>query len=211
MNRTWCILDWNVRGINSQIRWDDLRKKIDESNCNIICIQETKREQFDQNYLRNFCPGKFNQFAYVPSIGNSGGLIIIWVGSQFNGTVVYQHQFEITMKFSCNISREEWTVTNVYGPTTTEGRSLFTNWLLSLEPDEDELWMIVGDFNLIRGPSNRNRPGGDSNNMMLFNSIIQHLDIIPRAKVLRFEEFCSDKFPLKAELFHGLTCKLIHY
>ena len=33
MSRNWNILNWNVRGINSQTRWDDIRAKIDESNC----------------------------------------------------------------------------------------------------------------------------------------------------------------------------------
>ena len=60
MNRSWNILNWNVRGINSQTRWDDLRARIEESNCGVICIQETKREDFDQAYLRNFSPRRFN-------------------------------------------------------------------------------------------------------------------------------------------------------
>ena len=69
MNRSWNILNWNVRGINSQTRWDDLRARIEESNCGVICIQETKRDSFDQAYLRNFSPRRFNQFAYNPSVG----------------------------------------------------------------------------------------------------------------------------------------------
>jgi exonuclease III len=78
MTRSWNILDWNIRGINSQEIWDDIREKIHESNCNIICLQETKREQFDLSYLKNFCPRRFNQFANTPSIGSSGRIITIW-------------------------------------------------------------------------------------------------------------------------------------
>jgi hypothetical protein len=37
---------------------------------------------------------------------------------------------------------------------------------------------MVGDFNLMRSPENRNRPGGDTNNMMLFNDIISHLNLV---------------------------------
>jgi hypothetical protein len=29
-------------------------------------------------------------------------------------------------------------------------------------------WMILGDFNLMRNPTDRNRTGGDKNNMLLF-------------------------------------------
>jgi hypothetical protein len=37
--------------------------------------------------------------------------------------------------------------------------------------------MILGDFNLIRALEDRNRPRGDTNNMMSFNSIIQAHDL----------------------------------
>jgi exonuclease III len=84
----WNILDWNVRGINSQNRWDDIRQRITECNCNIICLQETKREYFDHTYLRNFCPKKFSHFNYTPSIGNSGGIITLWNGGLFNGNLI---------------------------------------------------------------------------------------------------------------------------
>jgi hypothetical protein len=43
-NRQMKILFWNVRGINSQEKWDAIRDKISESACQILCIQETKRE-----------------------------------------------------------------------------------------------------------------------------------------------------------------------
>jgi exonuclease III len=76
-NRLWKILNWNLRGINSEKKWLALASKISESNCDIVCLQETKRELFDIQYLRNFCPKKFNKFEYMPSVGASGGLIII--------------------------------------------------------------------------------------------------------------------------------------
>jgi hypothetical protein len=37
--------------------------------------------------------------------------------------------------------------------------------------------VVVGDFNLIREPNNRNRPGGDNANMLLFNTVIQARDL----------------------------------
>jgi hypothetical protein len=37
--------------------------------------------------------------------------------------------------------------------------------------------MILGDFNLMRNPTDRNRTGGDTNNMLLFNTVIQIYDL----------------------------------
>lgn len=47
INRCWDILNWNIRGINSQDKWLAIGKKIEESACAIVCLQETKREMFD--------------------------------------------------------------------------------------------------------------------------------------------------------------------
>ena len=62
-NRNWNILNWNIRGMNSEDKWLALRQKIDESDCNILCLQETKRENFDAAYIKNFCPNRINKFA----------------------------------------------------------------------------------------------------------------------------------------------------
>lgn len=62
---------------------------------------------------------------------------------------------------------------NIYGPCRGEDRETFTNWLYDLDiPDNDD-WALVGDFNFIRSAQNRNKPGGDSNDIVLFNDIIR--------------------------------------
>jgi hypothetical protein len=70
-------------------KWTSLRSKILESKCDIVCIQETKREIFDQAYLRNFFPSQFDSFDYVPSVGASGGTLVVWKGSKFSGNVIF--------------------------------------------------------------------------------------------------------------------------
>lgn len=73
MNRPMKVLVWNVRGINSQAKWDAIRDKISESSASIVCLQETKRENFSLEYIRNFCPRQMDKFEYFPSNGASGG------------------------------------------------------------------------------------------------------------------------------------------
>jgi exonuclease III len=73
--RKWRVLCWNVRGLNSDQRQRDVRSKIEESECDIICLQETKCESFDSCMIRKFCPKRFDNFAYAPSVGASGGII----------------------------------------------------------------------------------------------------------------------------------------
>ena len=85
MNRSWNILNWNVRGINSSDKWLAISNKIEESQCSVICLQETKREVFDISYLRKFAPKRINKFEFSPSIGASGGLLVAWSYAMFQG------------------------------------------------------------------------------------------------------------------------------
>jgi exonuclease III len=46
LNRTWCVLSWNIRGLNSVDKWIHVFAKIEESGASIVCLQETKKEDF---------------------------------------------------------------------------------------------------------------------------------------------------------------------
>jgi exonuclease III len=56
---------------------DAVRSKISEAKCDILCLQETKRDFFDASFTRKLCPGNLDEFVFLPSQGNSGGSIII--------------------------------------------------------------------------------------------------------------------------------------
>lgn len=75
----------NIRGFNAEGKWDSLRNKIIESNYDIISIQETKRSKFDLAYTRKFCPRIFYVFCFLPSVGASGGILVVWKSSLFSG------------------------------------------------------------------------------------------------------------------------------
>ena len=49
---------------------------------------------------------------------------------------------------------------------------------MNLNTDDFDNWALGGDFNLIRNPDNRNRPGGDPAEMNLFNDLISELDLV---------------------------------
>ena len=78
---------------------------------------------------------------------------------------------------TCKLSNQSWKLTNIYGPTISEERMNFITWFNSLNANAMDMWIIMGDFNLMRSMNNRNRNGGDINNMLMFNRIIQDLDL----------------------------------
>jgi hypothetical protein len=64
--RKWRILCWNVRGLNSDSHQRALRSKIEESQCSVLCVQETKCETIDHKFLRKFCPKRFDFLPFHP-------------------------------------------------------------------------------------------------------------------------------------------------
>lgn len=71
--------------MNAVGKWDAVWDKIEESACSIVCLQETKKEHFDMAFIRKFALKRFDQFDFVPSIGASGGLLVVWNSSCFAG------------------------------------------------------------------------------------------------------------------------------
>lgn len=99
MHRNWSFLCWNVRGINSDAKWNAIRLKIEESSCAVVCLQETKREVFDLSYVKKFCPRRIDKFVFVPSRGASGGMFVGWNSAHFNGQVVDQTDHALSCSF----------------------------------------------------------------------------------------------------------------
>jgi exonuclease III len=157
----WCVLDLNVRGLNSEGRQLSVRRKIDESQCSIVCLQETKMEYFDHRIIRGFCPKRFDNFVYSPSVGASGGIIVLWSSAIFSGILVELQRFSIVINFTSTHNSDNWTMVTVYVPCEGLERDEFVQWLYNLVILVDSLWIFLGDFNFIRSIENRNKAGGD--------------------------------------------------
>lgn len=177
-NRTINILVWNIRGINSQAKWDALRDKISKSAPSIICLQETKHENFEYSYIRKFCPRHLNHFQFVPSEGASGGLIVIWNANLFTGTLVDSNRIVVTIHFVSTISNQSFHLSNIYGPSNLVDKAAFIFWLYHFDCANFEDWIVAGDFHLIRSSEDRNKPGANVNDIMAFNDLLQHLDLV---------------------------------
>ena len=174
----WTILCWNVRGINATEKWDAVRDKIEESASSVICLQETKKETFDISFIRKFAPRRFDHFDYVPSVGASGGILVLWNSAVFSGIVTDKQSFGLTVSFTATHTSETWKLTTVYGPCNDPARSEFVSWFRSHAISDSENWIFLGDFNFYRSLNNRNRPGGNLADTFIFNDAIGHLGLV---------------------------------
>jgi hypothetical protein len=138
-NQSWNILNWNIRGLNDESKQRAVRSKIEESSCTIFCIQETKMPHIDCSLIKRIAPKKFNKFAFHPSQGASGGILMGWVDSNFEGEVLLNESFAITVKFKSRHNGQIWKLATIYGPCQGIPRDQFFQWFhdLPLDPEEN--------------------------------------------------------------------------
>jgi hypothetical protein len=104
-------------------------------------------------------------------------LITIWNPAIFDGALVSTNAYSVTVKLTCALNGNSFCLSNIYGPTVVSERAAFINWLYNLDTSGIDDWLLAGDFNLIRSPASRNKEGGNQQDMLLFNDLIQHLDL----------------------------------
>lgn len=175
--REWTVLNWNIRGLNADDKCNAVRNKIEESGCAIYCIQETKKQSFDTMYIKKVAPKRFNKFAFAPSVGASGGILMGWNSSIFTGEVKHIMRNAIIVKFTSTHNDQSWTLVTIYAPCQGEEKQQFIQWLNDLQIPDNENWMLIGDFNLYRSVEDRNRDGGNINDIITFNDIISNLGL----------------------------------
>jgi hypothetical protein len=124
-----------------------------------LYVSKRQKEHFDLEYLKKFTTREFNNFSFIPSSGNSSGTLISWKGSKFHGVPIFEKSFAQSMEFISNLIGQKWILTNIYAPCTPDGKLEFLRWFRDIDMPNEECWIILGDFNLIRRPE-RNRPGG---------------------------------------------------
>jgi hypothetical protein len=130
------------------------------------------------SYLHNFCPASFDSFVFLPSVGASGGSIIIWHSAILSGTMVFQNSYATFVEFTSHHKNVVWVLTNVYAPCTPQGKREFIHWFKNIQMPDIIDWFTVGYSNLYRSPEDRNRDGADHAEMYLFNEAISALGLI---------------------------------
>jgi exonuclease III len=176
-NRSWNVLNWNIRGLNDSDKQNAIRSKIEESDCAIFCIQETKMQSIDMLAFKKPVPKHFNKFEYSPSIGASRGILMRWNGSLFTGCMIDSSRHHITVEFISNHNAKKWTLSTVYAPCEGIEKQDFIDWFNNLQIPANCNWMILGDFNMYRSLEDRNKAGGNMSDIFIFNEIISNLGL----------------------------------
>jgi exonuclease III len=115
----------------------------------IICIQETKKEEFSHRYLQSIS-SKFSDWQFIPSIRVAGG-ILTGINAEVYQLINWDMgRFSITAQIQNKKDKIIWSCTTVYGPTDAQLKSDFWVELANIGSNWSGPWVIGGDFNAIR-------------------------------------------------------------
>lgn len=117
-------------------------------------------------------PPSFNNFLFLSSSGVAGGSAIIWRGDRFKGLLEFQNDFIQCVKFKPLLSVLTGFLA-MYMPL----QPIKLNWFSSFELKDDEDYLLMGDFNLIRCLPDRNKLGGCIQEILHFNNAINTLSM----------------------------------
>jgi hypothetical protein len=70
-----------------------------------------------------------------------------------------------------------WKFTIVCGPCAGQDRQDFIDWFNNTQIGDVENWLFIGDFNFYRSLQDKNREGGNMQDIFIFNEVISNLGL----------------------------------
>ncbi|GMI82837.1 hypothetical protein HRI_001953000 [Hibiscus trionum] len=174
-----CLLfTWNVRGLGRPEKIRAVTSVLKSCAPKIVFLQETKLSHLSLSAVRRLKNAGFSEVVVSPSIGSSGGLIVMW-----NGNWLKVRKTIIKNRWVCLIGQIEnmngmCGFINLYTPNDLAGRKIVFEELSTVVVSLNLPVILGGDFNCVK--SDDERLGLDSNiaSMTAFSDFIQRNNFV---------------------------------
>lgn len=139
-----------------------------------FCAYKTqKKKSLIQLSLETFAPRLLTLFS-IDLLWGLKGILIVWKGALFfRGVKFFQNEYAISIEFTSKLNNASWILTT----DAPDDKRRFLDWFKNIQMPDDIDWLIVGDFNLIRRPKDRNKEERDIMEMFQFNEAISTLGL----------------------------------
>ncbi|CAN6182020.1 unnamed protein product [Urochloa humidicola] len=169
---------WNCRGLRDLAKHSFLHDTTQQNQLDFIALSETNRKDFSTTWLENFSAGADFLWHWRSPRGMSGGLLVGVRHSTFVIDRVEEGDYHIRVFLTNRIDGFRWVLVSVYGAAQEEQKESFLSELVRACTSCDGLPIMVGgDFNIIRNPSEKNNSRYNDKWPMLFNAIIETLNL----------------------------------
>lgn len=175
------IVSWNVRGLGGREKRKAVKELLIREKPDIVILQETKKEKVDKRLITSVWGVRFKEWVVLPSIGKSGGIIVIWDVRVVRGSESVLGNFSVSMLMHNVGSKDQWWLSGVYGPNKSRERKDFWEEMAGLYGLCGQNWCIGGDFNTVRYPSEKLNGSRATKSMKDFDSLIRDTELIDLA------------------------------
>lgn len=144
------VTSWNIRGLNSKGTQRYLKGRVKKDKPSIILIQEMKMDYQQLKQIMKRMRPEYEVMAQ-DAVGSAGGLAIIWNPKE----VIFENWISfpriLTGLFKLTGMEERILISGVYGPHIPRERKEFLKNMQAIRRIiPGNLWIIGGDFNMIR-------------------------------------------------------------
>ncbi|XP_023926420.1 uncharacterized protein LOC112037820 [Quercus suber] len=149
------LLAWNVRGLNNPWKRGVCKNLLKDWKCDIVCFQETKVSSTDGAFVRSLWGSPFIDWVVLDTVQTSGGVLLIWDKRVVEKFDVIAGQFSVSVLLRGVVDDFVWACTGVYGPNDDGQRASLWEELSQVCARWPMARCLVGNFNIIRYPSER--------------------------------------------------------
>jgi exonuclease III len=166
------IVGWNIHGFGRKTQIKELARK---EAVDVLFLQETIRQDFTDQELRSLVNGEVFHWQWRSAVGHSGGMLLGLRDDMFEVGGVDQGRFFLSATVMHRNARFKFELIGVYGPADHAMSALFLAELESKVQSSQFPVVIIGDFNLIQGPQDKNNNNINWPLVNAFNECIANL------------------------------------
>ena len=155
------------------IKWAAIRKLNLKYKVDLVCLQETKKENFTKLICQNIWGDSNVSWDSVPSVQTARGLLCMWNNSDFEVDRRVKGRNFLMLVGTWIKDNLKLFIVNVYAPCHLAGKRDLWEELRQLKASNPEgLWCFLRDFNSIR--SQDERTGSSQRSVGTYDSCTWH-------------------------------------
>jgi hypothetical protein len=174
----YSLFSWNVRGLNSLAKQEEVRQVINLHKPLVVSLQETRLAENTIPMINNIMGPMFSSnFRYLPAEVTRGRILLTCKDDGYQFTDILIKCYTISVTVVDSRTNSQWTLAGVYGPQEDFDKRLFLRELWSIKDLARPTWLVMGDFNLIYLDQDKSNGRLNRRMMTRFTITLNHMEV----------------------------------
>jgi exonuclease III len=150
------IVGWNIHGFGRSGRKTQIRELVRKKGTDVVFLQEMIHQDFTDQELRSLVNGVVFHWHWRLAVGHSGRMLLGLRDDMFEVGNIDQGRFFLSASVFHRAAHFKFELIGVYRPADHALSALFLTELEAKVQSSQFPVVIIGDFNLIWGPQDKN-------------------------------------------------------